>query len=79
MKNKLSNLNDHLFTALERLNDDDLTPEQIEAEAKRADAIVSIADQITENGKLRLSAAKLFAEHGASILPHLPQIGKAEE
>lgn len=79
MKNKLSNLNDHLFTALERLNDDDLTPEQIEAEAKRADAIVSIADQITENGKLRLSAAKLFAEHGASIFPHLPQIGKAEE
>lgn len=79
MKNKISNLNDHLFTALERLNDDDLTPEQIEAEAKRADAIVSIADQITENGKLRLSAAKLFAEHGASILPHLPQIGKAEE
>lgn len=79
MRNKLSNLNDHLFTALERLNDDDLTPEQIEAEAKRADAIVAIADQITENGKLRLSAAKLFAEHGASILPHLPQIGKAEE
>lgn len=79
MKNKLTNLNDHLFSALERLNDDDLTPEQVETEAKRAEAIVAIADQITENGKLRLSAAKLFAEHGATILPHLPQTGKAEE
>lgn len=79
MKNKLSNLNDHLFSALERLNDDELTSEQIETEAKRAEAIVAIADQITENGKLRLSAAKLFAEHGAAILPHLPQIGKAND
>ena len=35
MKNKLSDLNDHLFSQLERLSDEALTPEEIEREAKR--------------------------------------------
>ncbi len=77
-KNKLGDLKDHLFAQLERLADDDLTPEQIEAEVKRTDAIVSLSDQIVGTADLQLKAAKLFAEHGAGVLPHLPQIGKAE-
>lgn len=78
MKNKLADLNDHLFAQLERLGDEALTPEQIETEAARADAIVKISDQITQNADLRLKAAKLFAEHGDRILPMLPQIGRSE-
>jgi ribosomal protein L17 len=79
MKNKLTDLNNHLFAQLERLANEDLTSEQIADEVKRAEAIVSIADQITENAKTQLVAARLFAEHGPQILPHLPQIGKASE
>lgn len=75
MKNKLSDLNNHLFAQLERLSDESLTAEQIEQEVKRTDAIVSVADQITENANLSLKAAKLFAEHGSGVLPMLPQIG----
>lgn len=78
MKNKLGDLNNHLFAALERLGDETMTPEQIEAEAKRADAIVAVADQITENAKTMLVAARLYAEHGDKIRPMLPQIGKSE-
>jgi hypothetical protein len=78
-RNRMSDLKDHLFAALERLGDESLTDEQIAAEAKRAEAIVAVADQITESAKLQLSAARLFAEHGAAVLPHLPQIGKAPE
>ena len=80
MKNKLSDLNNHLFAQLERLANENLTPEQIEQEVKRTDAIVSVADQITENAGLQLKAAKLFADHGPQVLPMLPQIGggKAE-
>lgn len=78
-KNKITDLNDHLFAQLERLGDESLTAEQIETEAKRAASIVEIADQITEAAKLRLGAAKLFAEHGAGVLPHLPMIGKSDE
>lgn len=78
MKNKLGDLNNHLFAQLERLADEGLTPEQIEQEAKRADAIVSLADRVVENAELQLKAAKLFAEHGQQILPMLPQIGKSD-
>lgn len=79
MKNSLHDLNNHLFAQLERLSDESITPEQIEAEVKRAGAIVSVADQITGNAELQLKAAKLFAEHGQAVLPMLPQIGKAAE
>jgi hypothetical protein len=75
MKDKLSDLNDHLFAQLERLSDEDLSPEQIENEAKRAAAIVSIADQVSRNTDQRLKAAKLFVEHGNAVLPMLPEIG----
>jgi len=75
MKNRLSDLNNHLFAQLERLGDEDLGAEEIEAEAKRANAIVAVADQITCNANLQLKAARLFAEQGDRILPMLPQIG----
>lgn len=79
MKNKLSDLNNHLFAQLERMADEGMTAEQIDQEAKRAEAIVSVADQITRNAELQLKAAKLFADHGAQILPMLPQIGGPRE
>lgn len=78
-KNRLSDLNDHLFAQLERLGEEDMSLDKIEAEAKRADAVVAVADQVVRNADLQLRAAKLYAEHGASVLPHLPQIGKASE
>lgn len=60
-KNKLSDLNDHLFAALERLNDEELTADQIESEAKRADAIMGISDKIIANAKITLDAMKLIS------------------
>ena len=72
----LSELNQHLFAQLDRLDSEDLTLEQIDAEAKRAEAIVAVADRITENAKVQLQAAKLFGEHGQGVVPYLPRIGK---
>ena len=60
-KNKLSDLNDHLFAALERLNDEDLTSEKIESEAKRAEAIIGISNQIISSAKITIDALKLVA------------------
>jgi len=75
----LAELNRHLFAALDRLDVESLTPEQIEAEVARAGAIVDVADRITENAKVQLQAARLFGEHGPQIVPHLPMIGNASK
>lgn len=74
MKNKLSDLNNHLFAQLERLSDETLTPEQITTEAERGEAMVAIADQIIRNATLQVTAAKLFADHGGKVIPYLPQV-----
>ena len=78
-KNRLSDLNDHLFAQMERLSDESLSNDDLEKEVKRADAMVCVSDQITGNAELQLKAAKLFAEHGAQVLPHLPKIGGPTE
>lgn len=64
MKNKLVDLNNHLFAQLERLSDENLSPEQIEQEVKRTDAIVDVSEQIVRNADLALKAAKIMADHG---------------
>lgn len=72
MKNRLSDLNNHLFAQLERLSDEDLTPEQIAHEAKRGEAMVAISDQIIRNASLQLQAAKIAFDGGADPVPFLP-------
>lgn len=74
MKNKLSDLNDHLFAQLERLSDEAMSPEQIDREAKRGEAIVAVADQVIRNASVQLAVAKLVSDHGFDPTPHLPGI-----
>lgn len=64
MKNKLTDLNDHLFAQLERLSEEGLKPEDIDKEIKRTEAIVNVSTQIIDNAKITLDAAKLLAQHG---------------
>lgn len=79
MTSSLSNLNDHLFSQLGRLTGEDIPPEKIEEEVARTKAIVSVSNQIVRTAGLQLKAAKLFAEHGHAIVPHLPMIGGPKE
>lgn len=79
MKNRLSDLNNHLFMQLERLSDEELTGEQIEGEVKRSEAIVSVADKIVDNARLQLQACKLIADHGDRFMKHLPMLGGPEK
>lgn len=64
MKNKLADLNNHLFAQLERLSDEELSPEKIAQEVQRAEAIVAVSDQIARTADLQLKAAALVANHG---------------
>lgn len=64
MKNTLQDLNNHLFEQLERLNDEDLTDEQLDRELKRADGMTKIATQIIENGELAFKTMVHMDEYG---------------
>ena len=57
-KNKLSDLNDHLFAQLERLGDEDMTGDQLANEIERARAVSSVATQVIANGALLLKAVQ---------------------
>ena len=78
MKNKLSDLNDHLFAQLERLSEEGLTAEQIEQETKRGESMVALADSIIRNADLTFKAATFVAQHGDRFRPALSGlIGKS--
>jgi len=74
MKNRLIDLNNHLFSQLERLTEENLTLEQIEQEVKRSEAIVAVSEQVIRNSDLSLKAATLVANHGDRFKPMLPTI-----
>ena len=79
MSKGMADLNRALFAQLDRISDGELDAESLEREVQRTEAIVSLSDQITGNANLQLKAAKLFADHGQAVLPHLPQIGPAKD
>lgn len=58
MNNKLTDLNNFLFAEMERLNDEELTTEELQKEIERAKAITAVSNQIIQNGSLALKAEK---------------------
>lgn len=87
MKNTLTDLNNHLFMALERLNDDSLDADQLRNEMKRSQGIASLAEAIVHNADVQLKALKLRDDIGAithvndipqNILPQKSEEGSDE-
>ena len=67
MRNTLSDLNNHLFEQLERLNDDDLDEETLDRELKRADGMTKVASQIIQNAELAYKTMVHMAEYGYDV------------
>lgn len=75
MKNKLVDLNNHLFAQLERLSDENLSGEKLAEEVSRTEAIVQVSEQIVRTADVSLKAAALAVTHGARFVPTLPLLG----
>ena len=74
IKNKLGDLNNHLFAQLERLNDEELKGEELKEELMRANAITNVAKEIISNGNLMLQATKLQVETFGSSQTNMPKM-----
>lgn len=75
MKNTLTDLNNYLFEAIERLNDDTLDDAQLDKEIKRSETVQKIASTIIANGTLALQAKKHLDEYGQGDNVGLPMLG----
>ena len=53
-QNKIDNVRDHLFMQLERLNDDSLTPEQMQIEIEKAKAVSQVAATLIQTAKVEI-------------------------
>lgn len=71
MKNKLTDLNNHLFMQLERLNDESLNGEALADEIERSKAITGVSKEVVANARLVLDAEKHKAEYGLRDTPKL--------
>jgi len=58
-KNKLSDLRDHIFSALERIDDDQLSPEQLDYEIKKANAVANLSSMIIQSAKIEVDFIKV--------------------
>lgn len=71
MKNKLLDLNNHLFAQLERLSDENTKGEDLKEEIFRARAVTGIAKEIISNAQLALDAQVAMREQGLVTLPKM--------
>ena len=79
MKNKLTDLNNHLFLQLERLSDEDLTEEELSKEIRRSRALTNVAKPIIANAQLMLEAQKHLDEYGRRDTVSIPDLFLIEE
>ena len=79
MKNTLTDLNNYLFEAIERINNDSLDDAGLEKEIKRSEAVQKIAKTIIDNGNLALQAKKHMDEYGQGANVQLPMLGITNE
>ena len=79
MKNTLVDLNNYLFEQIERLNDDELTDEQLDRELKKTDSIVKVSEKIIQNGELAFRTMKHMDEYGYGAQRSVPKMLSNEE
>lgn len=71
MKNKLIDLNDHLFAQIERLGDENLKGDALSTEINRSKAMAAVAKEVVNNASLALNAHKAMREGTIRTAPEM--------
>ena len=80
MKNKMTDLNNHLFLQLEKLLDSDLSDDELKKEIARAGAVSSIAANIIQNANTAIKAMSIFENRQIeSDSPDFLRISKGQQ
>ena len=79
MKNKLIDLNNHMFAQMERLSDEELTGDELTREIDRSKAVSHLASQIIANAKLALDAHKAINDGDIKRAPEMIGMKTDEE
>jgi len=79
MKNKLIDLNNHLFMQVERLCDEDLEGDDMIKEINRSKSMSNLAAQIINNAKLALNAHKAINDGLIKTAPEMIGMKSLEE
>lgn len=66
-RNKINDLRNHLFAQLERLSEDEMTPEQLDIEIKKSKATALISQQILNSAKLEIEYLKVQTKAGERV------------
>jgi hypothetical protein len=72
MKNKLTDLQNHLFELMEKLNDDELVGDDLDQEIKRSEAFSTLAEIAVKNAVLIAKCAEVYGVTETGDLPLLP-------
>jgi len=82
-KNKLTDLQDHLFGLMEKLDNDKLQGDDLEITIKRSEAFSHLAVIAVKNAELIMKCAEVYGLPSMGNLPLLPEspgaIAKAPE
>ena len=77
--NNLNDLNEILMSQIRKLENDDLTDEQLDREIRKSESITKTATVILKNAELALDAQKQFDEYGTGRTVDIPLLGISNE
>lgn len=76
MKNKIGDLRNHLFDALERLSEKNMTPEQVKIEIEKARAISTVAQVIVDSAKVEVLYADVVGYKGDKMSEFMEDVAQ---
>ena len=73
--NSLADLNEILFNQIQKIQNEDVTDEELEKEIKKSEAITKLSSQVLSSANIALQAQKQFDEYGTGRTVDIPLLG----